>query len=170
MSEPILTVWTGEGFEVPPRARKALDATLVCGVRYSVAIIEERSAKAHAAYFATVTEAWRNLPEDEAERFPSADALRKYALIKTGYALRSDVVCANNNEAMRFAALVKRLDPYSLTLVAERSVATWTAESQSYKAMGKAKFMKSQEAVRDFCAALIGVVPETLERESGRAA
>jgi hypothetical protein len=163
-------MWTGEGFEVPARARKSLDASLVCGMRYSVAIIEERSAKAHAAYFATVTDAWRNLPEDQVERFPTADHLRRYALIKTGHANRRDVVCANNNEAMRLAALVKTLDPYSLTMVSERAVAIWTAESQSYKAMGKKRFMQSQEAVRDFCASLIGVTPETLERESGQTA
>lgn len=170
MSEPIICTWDGEGFHVLPRARKALDATLVCGLRYSVAIIEERSAKAHQAFFATVTDAWRNLPEDQAERFPTADHLRRYALIKTGFANRRDVVCANNNEALRLAALVKTLDPYSLTMVSERAVAIWTAESQSYKSMGKPRFMQSQEAVRDFCASLIGVDPGTLHQEAGKAA
>jgi hypothetical protein len=164
MTGPIVTIYDGEVF-VPLRSfRKECDARFVAGQRYSFDPDEERSHKAHAAYFAYVTECWRNLPEDQAERFPSPMALRRYALIKCGYADKREVVCANNSEAMRLAALVKSFDPYSLTMVSERAVAIWTAQSQSYKAMGKKAFLESQQAVRDFLAAMIGTAPAEVER------
>ncbi len=159
---PLLAQWNGGAFEVYQRHAKACDANLVVGERYIVTVEEQRSEASHRSFFASVTEAWRSLPEDHAERFPTPDHLRRYALIKAGYCERRDVVCANNNEAMRLAALVKTLDSYSLTMVSERAVSIWTALSQSKRAMGKQKFIESQNAVRDYCAALIGVATDRL--------
>lgn len=170
MIAPILFAWAGDAMVPVSRFKKEADARFVVGERYRMDVIEERSVKAHAAYFATVSDAWRNLPEDQSDRFPSPDHLRRFALIKTGFANSREIVCATNNEAVRLAALVKSLDSYSLAAVSDRAVQIWTAESQSYRAMGKERFMASQAAVREFCASLIGVAPDDLEREAGRAA
>ena len=162
---PLLAQWDGEAFVVARRHAKDCDKALVVGERYMLTVEEQRSDAAHRSFFASVTEAWRNLPEDQAERFPTADALRRYALIKAGFCDRRDIVCANNNEAMRLAGMVKALDAYSITTVSERVVSVWTAESQSKKSMGKQRFNESQNAVRDFCAAMIGVSSDALARE-----
>ena len=162
---PLLCTWTGEAFEPARRHAKDCNAVLVVGERYMVTVEEQRSVASHKSFFASINEAWRSLPEDQAERFPNPDALRKYALIKSGFCDRSDVVCANNGEAIRTAALVKILDAYSLTAVSERTVSVWTAQSQSKAAMGKQRFTESQNAVRDFVAGLLDVpthsLPET---------
>jgi hypothetical protein len=167
---PVYTAWDGESFVPMERFRKSLDAQLIVGQTYILDIVEERSRKAHAAYFATVAEAWRNLPEGEGERFPSPDHLRKFALIKCGYAQRRDIVAANNGEALKLATIVKSMDQYALAMVSERVVSVWTAESQSHRAMGRKRFMASQEAVRDFCASMIAVGAAELERNAGMAA
>jgi hypothetical protein len=153
----LLCQWDGESFIPARRHAKDCAARLVVGSLYMVDAEEPRSEAAHRSFFASINEAWKSLPEDEAKRFPSADHLRRYALIKAGFCRRTDVVCANNTEAMRLAAMVKGLDTYSLTTVSERVVSTWTAESQSHKSMGKKRFTDSQNAVRDFVAGLLDV-------------
>ncbi len=167
---PLLATWDGEVFTVARRHAKDCDAALVVGQQYVLTVEKQRSDAAHRSFFASVNEAWKNLREDDAERFPTPDALRRYALIKAGFCDRRDIVCENNNEAMRLAGMVKALDAYSITTVSERVVSVWTAESQSKRAMGKQRFNESQNAVRDFCAAMIGVEPAALARETERAA
>ncbi len=85
MGAPILFQWTGEAMAPYGRFAREADAQFVIGERYRMTTVEERSAKSHAHYFACVTDAWANLPEEYEGRWPTADHLRKYALIKTGY-------------------------------------------------------------------------------------
>ena len=162
---PLLAQWNGDAFEVARRHKRDCDAGLVIGQFYTLTVEEQRSDASHRSFFATVNEAWKNLREDDAERFPTPDSLRRYALIKAGFCDRRDIVCANNNEALKTAGLVKALDAYSITTVSERVVSVWTAVSQSKKSMGKQRFQESQNAVRDFCASLLGVSPDNLPAE-----
>jgi hypothetical protein len=164
MTTALPYTWDGEALR--PMRPKLCDKELVIGALYFMEAKEVRSEAAHRSYFASIRDAWLNLPEDETDRFPTPESLRKYALIKTGYCKKRDIVCANNAQAIALVAVISDLDAYSLVTVSERVVSVWTAESQSYKAMGKKRFNESQNAVRDYCASLIGVAPEELERES----
>jgi len=163
-SLPIFATWTGEAFAPLPRQRKWCDATFVVGDRYQLATIEERSAASHRAYFATVNEGWANLSEDQAERFQSPDHLRRYALIKSGFADERQIVCSSAAEALRLSAFIKPMDTYAVVSVRGPVVTVYTAKSQSIRAMKKDEFLRSQAAVREFIAALIGVKPDELER------
>ena len=83
---PILCTWTGTGFDPASRVwAKRADESYVVGAQYMVEAREARSIASHNFYFAAVHEAFLNLPEAMAERFPSADHLRKYALIRAGF-------------------------------------------------------------------------------------
>ena len=171
MAATVLFRWDGEAMQPANRyAKAAADAEYVIGLAYRMQALEERSAKAHAAYFATVTEAWRNLSDEDSARFPTSDSLLKFVLIKCGFADQRQIVCATNSEAIRLAAIVKGFDEYSVTAVVDCVVTIWTAKSQSYKAMGKKDFLASQAAVRDYLAAMIGVSPTALERSAGQSA
>ena len=171
MSATVMMRWDGETMTPANRYAKALaDAEFVVGLAYQMTALEERSAKSHQAFFATVNDAWKNLSAEDEARWPTPDHLRRFALIQAGFADCQDIVCATNSEAVRLAAAVKKLDGYSLTSISDRVVRIWTAKSQKYRAMGKADFQASQKAVREFCASLIGVSPATLEREAGRSA
>jgi hypothetical protein len=64
--------------------RDALPRYTARGEIITVEEVKERSAKSHRHYFAVINEAWQNLPEDLADEFPNAEALRKRALIKNG--------------------------------------------------------------------------------------
>ena len=75
--------------------------------------VQERSAKSHAHYFAVITEAWRSLPEAIADDFPSAEHLRKRALIDAGYCTETRMAFKTNAEAIAAAAFVGTLDGYA---------------------------------------------------------
>lgn len=167
---PILCVWSGE--EMRPASRywaSRADEQFVVGERYAIEVQRERSYASHRAYFASLGEAWANLPDHLAERLPSVEALRKYALIQTGYRDERSIVCSSKAEAARLAAFIRPMDDFAIVSVSEAVVVVQTAKSQSFRAMGKQVFQRSKDDVLNYVASLIGVPSETLQRE-GRAA
>lgn len=161
---PIQFQWDGES--MVPRVPKLADAHFVVGEVYTLGERQMRSQASHNAYFAQVHDAWQNLREDIAERFPSPDHLRKYALIRAGYRDERSITCASKAEAQRFAAFVKPIDDFALVVVSEATVTIYTAKSQSMKAMGKAEFQKSKDAVLEVLSRLIGTTPTELSRSN----
>ncbi len=167
---PIVCRWTGEAFEPLGRSKKEADAAYVIGEVYRFTRYEERSEASHRHFFASLHEAWTNLPADLSERFPTSERLRKFALIKSGFATQRQLVASSRAEALRLAAFVAPMDEYALVETHGAVVTVWEAESQSMRAMGKKRFAESKDAVLGYCASLIGVAPETLRREAGKAA
>jgi hypothetical protein len=115
-------------------------------------------------FFVRRDEAWVNLPEHEAERFQTSEHLRKWSLIKCGYADQRQIVCASKAEALRFRAFIVPMDDYAIVTANESVVTVFTAKSQSMKAMGRREFHESKQKVLDYVAALIGVKPEDLQK------
>src|SRR6185437_11405948 len=147
-----------------PLNPRAADRQYVVGEVYNLDHREDRSSASHAHYFAAVNEAWENLPDHLAERLATAEHLRKYALIATGYRDERSIVCSSKAEAQRLAAFIRPMDDFAVVSVSERLVVVLTAKSQSYRAMGKATFQKSKDDVLGYVANLIGTTTEALER------
>lgn len=124
--------------------------------------VEERSHASHGHYFALINQAWANLPEDLAERFPSQDHLRKWCLIKAGWRDERATSCATVEEAERLVAFVRPIDDYAIVIRHETAVIVWTAKSQSMADMGKADFQKSKDDVLRVLSELIGTDVTTL--------
>lgn len=165
---PLEFSWDGEAM-VPANPRRA-DRQYVIGETYRLLPWEARSRKSHDHFFASVHEAWQNLPERLDGHFPTADHLRKWALIKAGFRTERSIACSSPAEAAKVAAFVEPIDGYAVVVVSDCLVTIYTAESQSYRAMGKKRFGESKTAVLDVLASLIGQDRETLEHESGQAA
>ncbi|MCG8446506.1 MAG: hypothetical protein MI753_12415 [Hyphomicrobiales bacterium] len=167
---PILFQWDGEAMApASQRFAKLADEHFVIGERYPLVLHQDRSKRSHDHFFASVADAWANLPEDE-DRFPTAEHLRKWALIKAGYADERTIVCGSKAEAQRVAAFVKPIDPYAVVLVNGPVVKFYTAQSQSMRAMGKTVFQDSKEAVFRILDELLGVQVGTTKQHAGRAA
>lgn len=168
---PIEAIWTGEAFQPTSAywARRA-DKQFARGEILRIVHEPERSHSTHAHYFASITEAWRNLPPLMAERFPSPDHLRKWALIKAGYCNTHSMPCSSPTEARRLAAFIRPMDEFSVVSVEKSMVTMFTAMSQSYKAMDKKTFAESKEKVLDIVAAEIGVAKQELSDNAGQAA
>jgi len=156
--------WTGEVFVPLPGHRREVDRCYDVGAVYPMAPYEARSAKSHDHYFVVVGEAWENLPEALTERFPTSEHLRKWALIKAGYRDERSIVCASKAEATRVKAFIRPMDDYAVVIATGAVVTVYTAKSQSMKAMGKAVFQQSKDAVLGVLADLLGVEPATLAR------
>jgi hypothetical protein len=124
---------------------------------------EHRSKASHDHWFACVNEAWKSLPEDMADDFPSPEHLRKWALIKAGFCSETRVVCANNGEAMTLATKAKAMDRYSLVAIEGKAVTIWTADSQRRDAMGRQAFQEAKERALHFISLLIGTDAATLK-------
>ena len=161
---PMPFEWDGEAMRIRPGFQKRADEAFCVGETYTLDVVEDRSAASHRHFFAMINEAWQNLPEDMATEYPTAEALRKAALIRAGYRDERSIVCSSRAEALRIAAFIKPMDDYAFVAVSEAVVRVYTAKSQSVRAMGKAEFQRSKEEVLDALARMIGVEPEALAR------
>ncbi len=166
---PVVFVWTADGRMAPlPRFRKQCDSQFVVGEEYPLTILEARSRATHNHYFAWLGEAWKNLPEDIASDFPSAEHLRKTALCKTGWATQKNFVCESRDHAMQLAAFVRSVDTFAVITVRENIVRIYEAVSQSAAAMGAEPFKQSKNDVLNWVATLLDVKPAQLRREGER--
>lgn len=168
---PIKFEWDGEAFvpASPFWARKC-DEHFVVGEQYQMVEHQDRSMRSHRHYFACVKDAWDNLPEQLAERFPTSEHLRKYALIRAGYRDERSIVAGSKAEAQRLAAFMKPMDEYAVVIVQEAMVTVYTAKSQSMRAMGKTTFAESKERVLDVLSQMIGTSRDVLEANAAAAA
>lgn len=171
MSAPPITFrWSGEAMEPVGRFSRECDQHFTVGETYTLVTQEDRSGNSHRRFFAIVNEAWKNLPEDLAERLPTPDHLRRYALIKAGFADQRQIVASSRAEALRLAAFVRPMDEYAVVSVDGLVVTVWTAHSQNMRAMGKERFKASVDGVEHVLGQMIGVAPEALSRNAREAA
>lgn len=125
----------------------------------------ERTEKSHNHEFAFISTAWKTLPDHLAAEYPSSEALRKRALIATGWCTVQDYPCGSRAEVARWVANLRReLDEYTIIVPSETVVRVFRARSQSRKAMGGVDFQRSKTDVLHWIADLLGVAPETLSR------
>lgn len=167
---PLTYAWDGEAMRPLERHRARAAKQFEENMVYRLAVHEERSSNSHSHYFASVTEAWKNLPEQIAAEFATADHLRKYALIKTGFYNERKIALGSEAEAQRVAAFVQPMDEYALVIPEGNVVTIYTAKSQSYRAMAKDEFQHSKSLVLEYLASLVGVSADELKREAGKAA
>lgn len=161
---PIPMQWDGESFRpASPHWARQADRHFVVGQTYPLEVREDRSAASHRAYFAAVNEAHKNLPDELAERFPTPDALRRFALIRTGHRDERSIACASKAEALRVAAFVKPMDYCAVVTVVGALVTVYTARSQSMRAMDRATFQKSKDDVLRYLAEMLGTTPRELQ-------
>lgn len=146
---------------IPLHPRRA-DKTFVVGQRYSLVQYEERSSASHNHEFAWLKESWLSLPEHLADRFPSPEHLRKWALIRAGYSDSHTITCRSKAEAIRVAAFIRPIDEFAVVIVQRTTVTRFTAKSQSKRAMGAKEFYESKERIMEVVALMLNVDPQEL--------
>lgn len=159
---PILYRWDGEREAMVPLPRflPRCNATFVDSEVYRLDAIEERSVRSHGHYFAKLGDYHGSLPDHLAERFPTVEHLRKWALIQAGYCNRAEIVCRSHAEAARTVATIKALDAYAVAVVRDNTLVVLTAQSQSTKAMGAKVFQESKDKVFGVLDDLLGAREE----------
>ena len=162
MNAPIAAQWTGDSFVPVPRFRRECDARFVVGQNYVLEEREERSSASHRFYFAQVNDLWQSLPEEYGDRFPTSEHLRRYALIRAGFRDEMTMVASSKAEARRIVTFMRPADEYAVVTSKDAIVVRWTAKSQSLRAMDKATFRASADAVLEVIAEMVGVSPDSL--------
>lgn len=165
---PIPTMFDGEVFRPLPNFLKVARDHYGAGEIASLIRHEERSSVTHRHFFAAVNEAWQNLPEHLAERFRSADALRKNALIATGHCDAEVYVCKFKTEARRLAVALQGRDDFAVVSVDGKVVTRFTAKSQDMRSMDRETFARSKSDVLGYLSTLLGV--EVGQLQQARAA
>lgn len=154
---PISFRYEGDGAWAPssPFAAKRADGAYVIGMDYTLIVYNPRSDRSHNHFFAQLSELWQTLPEAIKDEYPSAEHLRKKALIRTGYAIHTDTLLSTNRDAILFAAMAAQLDEYCIVEVKGRAVRRYTAKSQSRGAMPADEFQRSKNDVLAFAENLL---------------
>ena len=161
---PMLFTWDGETMRPISRFHNIANAEFTVGELYRMEAIEERSQRSHSHFFACVHECWLNLPDHLAIEFLTSEALRKRALIMTGFRDERKFVASSPLEARKIAAFILPRDEYAIVSVNANVVVEWTAKSQSKKAMGGPTFQNSKTKVLDYLADMIGVTTDELTK------
>lgn len=167
---PITFTWEGDAMRPLQRFARAADRQFVIGAQYTLAEVAERSSASHAHYFAVLHDAFMSVPETMADRWPTVEHLRKWALIKAGYRDEKSIVCASKAEAERVKAFIRPIDDYAVVIASEATVIVYTAKSQSAKAMGRETFQASKDAVFGVLEQLLGIETGELATQTQRAA
>lgn len=114
--EPVAFVWDGAAMIPLDRFRPLCRKQFRPGIEYALVPWKGRSDKSHAHYFACIKTGWDNLPEQYAGKFPSPEYLRKWCLVKEGYADHTDYVVPDETQGFhgfvsKLITIIRRLDP-----------------------------------------------------------
>lgn len=142
-------------------------------VRIGRLAVEDQRARTEASnrhFFACVKKGYDNLPEGWAKLIKSSEQLRKFALIKAGYADVRTIALPTEEAANQVAAVVRSVDPFSVVSVHETMVTAASAKSQSAQAMDRDEFRASKDAVLEVIASMVGVSVDELSSNAGAAA
>ncbi len=166
----IIAKWNGEALHPIGGSYNYLVSNFAPGDRLVLEPYEERSMASHKQYFAAVREAWKNLPEDAADRYDTPEKLRKWALVRAGFCDETYFDFESDQKAHAVAAMMRKLDEFAVVTVKKGQIRIYRPKSQSIHAMGKEDFEASKRAVLDILSGVIGVSRAALAKEgrSGR--
>lgn len=159
--------WRGGAFHPVARFLGQACETFVPDATYWLNVEAERTERSHDHQFAWVAEAWKSLPENLADDYPTAEHLRKRALVAAGYFDEQAIDAGNNTAALRVAQGIRSFpgESFSLVIVRGPFVIVRRPKSQSHRAMGGKVFQESKTAILGVIADLLGVEPEALNRQ-----
>lgn len=162
---PLLFRWDGEAMWPRPAFVREANRQFVVGETYRMGEFEDRSDSSHAHQFAWLNEAWKSLPERVAAEFPTPTALRKRALIETGFFNETRLDVGTHEAAITVASTLRAMDEFLWIVVRGHVVVMREAKSQKRTAMKKDEFQLSKDAVLGWVSNLLGVTPEELQRQ-----
>ena len=142
----------------PDAAERVYDA----GKTYRLVEYTERSGKSHRHFFAVLRNAWDNLPEELAGRFPSPEHLRSYALIKAGFYNERHIDLATRTDAIQVASFIEPFDEFAIIVTDETLVTIYTPKSQSARSMGAKEFQASKDKVFGVLAKMLNITVDAL--------
>lgn len=159
------TLFTWDGCVMVPRSLKLAQSRFTVAGDYLLAEVQDRSVKSHDHEFAWLAEAWKSLPEHMADPYPTADHLRKRALVQAGFYDETITDAGSNAAALRMAATIRAREEFALVFVRGAFVIIRDPKSQARGAMDREEFQRSKTAIMEIVAEMLGVpvasIPKT---------
>jgi len=165
MTAPVVFTWDGDVMRPLARFKLLCDRQFVVHQEYPLVVQEERSRASHNQLFAAINEAWHNIPEINAGRWPSPLHLRKWATIQAGHRVEKTIVVASKADALRVSAFIGQIDEYAVVLVRDNIVAHYTAKSLSHRELKRREFQEIKDKIFAVLDNLLGVAPGSLIRQ-----
>lgn len=129
--------------------------------------LENRSMKSHDHFFACVARAWENLPDDVVARYPTAEHLRKWALVQEGWCDEQTFVMKNDGQAAVIGRKLRKLDEYAVITVRDGVCHVFTAKSMSGTNMKHEAFQECKDAVLGRLSQMCGIDVAALRKNAG---
>ena len=129
MTHPTAFTWDAEACVMVPKWPRLAAGRFTGCEDYLLAPVEPRSDASHRHEFAWLREAWKNLPEDMADEFPTPEHLRKWALIRAGYFNETLLDVGSNAAALRVASHLRARDDFAHVVVRGPLVVERTAKT-----------------------------------------
>jgi hypothetical protein len=169
MTKAIVCRWDGGVFRPLRQFAKQAQEQYVDGENYWVETNDDRSMESHRHYFACLKTAFDNIPERYGKRWRDHEALRRWALIHSGWCITKTMLCKSDDEAHRRAADEMRYNRDAEIVIDHWTVTVRAAVSQARTAMGKRKFEQSKQDVFAVVSKIIGTDVTELEKYKGAA-
>jgi hypothetical protein len=178
-------VWDDDGvssrvWAMVPLARyaKLADRQYAKGEEHALEPVTYRDMSRHNHYFAALNEAFKNLPETVAARWPTAEHFRKWVLIETGWFEEKEFDfegAGANKRAKMLGTFIRAESEFARISITEVSpgkfkVIVRRAKSQAIPAMKPEEFYQSKKDVLDYVSGMIGVRASELKKHSKRGA
>jgi hypothetical protein len=179
-AQPVVFTWDGATMTPVARyARAAREQFGEPGSTHILAPYEERNMKFHNMCFAALHEAWVNLPEGVAARWPQgAEHFRKWLLCnKSTFYRETEAVFPTREAALHAAVFARQGDEDYVFVYGPRPTTDgqWlvikrTPRSQAQHRMSPREFEESMTQILDAAGEFIGVPKGALLKNAGRAA
>lgn len=148
-----------------PRFRALCERQYALDESYALGPVDGVSSASRGGFFASVKEAWSNLPDDDT-RFPTPEHLRKRALVQAGWATHTQTVMDTKKDAVAFAKGLRRVDEYAVIKVSRNVVDCWIAKSIATGQISGDEFRGVKTRALDWVASLAGTNRAELEQHS----
>ena len=149
---------------------KVCDRQFSDSEEYPLVVLEARSRASHNQYFAAVADGFANLPEGISARWPTAEHLRKWCLVETGWFEEKEFQCDTEGNAYALATFIRTEASFARISVHGSKVIVRRAKSQSAAEMGKDDFQASKQAVLELIEYMIGAERGSLRKQAGKSA
>lgn len=168
--------WQGDVFEPLPSEQAHCNDTFTVGAIYKFEPVYPRSMNSHRHMFAFIREGYDQLPEEWAQQFENAEHLRAWLLIMERYANVEEFQFDTPRDmetSFHLAQKLARLEK-SYAIIRKRPAElryfVITPKSMSQRNMPPAEFREAKNKLLARLSSMIGITPEELRDNAGRAA
>lgn len=171
MTAPMMYRWSGTVMQPMRYFAELAHAQFKPDEVYWLVEHGDRRMTSHRHYFACINEAHANLKEDEHQRWPTPEHLRKWALTFTPFCDVRHFRAMTRKEAERVLEFLDNQPYFCRVEIRGQEVVQFVPLSQSFAAMPDQRtFAQSKRAVLDVLARHLGTSVDELEEAGRRAA